>query len=249
MQALDRAITTLEAKTGFSRAFEEIVVHRGGWPNRWMTPEQINDELTSRGFWSGGRKAVHLDSRARLVQHYLDTLIDQPKKAEDSWAGGSPAGSSFWGVVGSPKRRAGDTDCVWKRFDGQYKHNPKTKLIEYRGAKMGRTFDRRSFLRVPTKDLNCQYGPVVNLSQAGLMFCMVDEKPGMKVGSRGFLRLTHGPTSLRVKVKVVWISPTPHGTRVGADFRGLTQDDQQTITQLLRDAGDPDAEPFDRRKD
>ncbi|MEM1446900.1 MAG: PilZ domain-containing protein [Planctomycetota bacterium] len=271
MQALDRALATLEKSTGFSRAFEDIVARRGGWPNRWLTPKQINDELTGRGFWSGGRKAVHIESRERLIKRYLDALIDGPPEestlgGDESWAGDQPGdsaavlmgdstvsgllnqSSSLHGQKLTPKRRADDTDSDWKRFDGQYKYKPKTKLIEYRGARMGRSFDRRTFMRVPTRDLNCQYGPVLNLSQAGLMFCMVDEKPGMVAGSRGYLRLTHGLTSLRVKVKVVWMSPTPHGTRVGVDFRGLTPRDNKVITQLIRDAGDPDGEPCDRRR-
>lgn len=272
MQALDRALATLEKSTGFSQAFEDIVVRRGGWPNRWLTPKQINDELTGRGFWGGGRKAVHTESRVRLITRYLDALIDGPpgggsgdRSGEDSWMGGRPDdsaavlmgdstvsgllndSSSLHGKKLPPKRRASDTACAWKRFDGQYKHNPKTKLIEYRGAQMGRSFDRRTFLRVALKDVQCQYGPVLNLSQAGLMFCMVDEKPGMTTGSRGFLRITHGLTSLRVKVKVVWMSPTPHGTRVGVDFRGLTKDDEKTISKLIREAGDPEDDTFDRR--
>lgn len=264
MQALDRALATLEKSTGFSRAFDDIVARRGGWPNRWMTPTQINDELASRGFWSsGGRKAVHTDSRARLIKRYLDALIDGPQTdacagsatglQEPSLMGDSTvqgllnASSSVHGKTLPNRRRASDTASTWKRFDGQYKHNPKHKLIEYRGAQMGRSFDRRTFLRVATKDVHCQYGPVVNLSQAGLMFCMVDERPGMVAGSRGFIRITHGTTSLRVKVKVVWMSPTPHGTRVGVDFRGLTDADQQTITKLIREAGDPEEDAFDRR--
>ncbi len=260
MQALDRALATLEKSTGFSRAFEDIVVRRGGWPNRWLTPTQINDELTARGFWSGGRKAVHIESRVRLIKRYLDALIDGPPAAiasdpEASQLGDSTvngllnASSSLVGEVPKPHaRRAGDTHSAWKRFDGQYKHNPKHKLIEYRGAQMGRSFDRRTYLRVATKNLDCQYGPVLNLSQAGLMFCMVDEKPGMVAGSRGFLRINHGTTSLRVKVKVVWMSPTPYGTRVGVDFRGLTKDDEKTIAKLILEAGDPEDDSFDRRR-
>lgn len=258
MQALDRALATLEKSTGFSQAFEDIVVRRGGWPNRWLTPTQINDELTGRGFWSGGRKAVHTESRVRLVKRYLDALIDGPPGGSAASSGEMMGDSTVSGLLnqasslhGQPlphKRRADDAGGAWKRFDGQYKHNPKHKLIEYRGAQMGRSFDRRTYLRVATKDLDCQYGPVLNLSQAGLMFCMVDEKPGMVVGSRGFLRITHGLTSLRVKVKVVWMSPTPHGTRVGADFRGLTKDDEKTISTLIKNAGDPDDDSFDRRR-
>lgn len=258
MQALDRALATLEKSTGFSRAFEDIVARRGGWPNRWLTPTQINDELTGRGFWSGGRKAVHVESRVRLIKRYLDALIDTPPD-RDAFTGDSVLlGDSTVAQLlngdsaeldGPKPNRQRDSDASrgWKRFDGQYKYKPKTKLIEYRGSRRSRSFDRRNHVRVATKDLHCQYGPVLNLSQAGLMFCTVEERPGMVTGNRGFLRLTHGTTSLRVKVKVIWMSQTPEGTRVGVDFRNLKAADHHTISRLLREAFDPDGEVPDRR--
>ncbi len=114
---------------------------------------------------------------------------------------------------------------------------------------MSKSFDRRSYLRLTMVEVHVQYGPVLNMSDTGLLFCTVDE-PKMKVGSRGYIRITHAPskTSLRVKVKIVWMSPTPHGTRIGADFRGLTMQDQAVIAKLMVDAGDPDDDSFERRK-
>ena len=221
--SLDRALEQLDRTTGFAQAFHDLVVRRGGFPRGWLTAPQINAELTARGFWQGDRRAVHPQARLRLLTHFLDRLVDQPPAA--------------------------GRDQEWKRFDGQYKRNPKTKLIEYRGAQMGRGFDRRAYLRVATVDLHVQYGPVLNLSETGLMFCTV-ETPKMNVGSRGYLRLTHAPskTSIRVRAKVVWMSPTPHGTRVGVDFRNLTLQDQAVIARLLVDAGDPDDQTTDRRR-
>ena len=233
MLALDRALSQLDKATGFAKAFDELVVRRGGFPHGWLTAEKIHVELTARGFWRGDRGAVHPHARLRLLTRFLDQLVDQPDRRK--------------------------SDQEWKRFDGQYKRNPQTRLIEYRGAQMGRSFDRRSYLRVAVANMHTQYGPVLNLSDTGLMFSST-EPPKMQVGSRGYLRLTHPPThtSIRVKAKIVWMSPTapggptsapsPRGTRIGADFRGLTMQDQAVIAKLLVDAGDPDDETFDSRR-
>lgn len=252
MLALDRALATLEKDTGFGRAFEDLAVRRGGWPNRWMTPAQINNELEARGFWAGRRRAVHLDSRVRLVQRYLDVLVDRTKASGDSWTGrkgastGEGSGGSFLPADLLDGRRAGDLPSEWRRFDGQYKHNPRTKLIAYRGAKASRSFDRRATLRIAVTGVACQYGPVLNLSPLGLMFS-TDEPPKMKAGDRGFLRLTHGRTSLRVRAKVIQITTTPLGSRVGVDFRGLSDDDRKMIARMIAEAGDADGDSFDRR--
>ncbi|MEM9883594.1 MAG: PilZ domain-containing protein [Planctomycetota bacterium] len=259
MQALDRAIRTLEQNTGFSRAFHDLVVRRGGWPNRWMTPHEINAALTRRGFWNGPRRDVLADAQVRLITHYLDRLIDAGKAAGpssgDTWKNAS-AGSSFGlpgrdaSAIGSEWSESGG----WQRFDGQYKHAPKTKLVEYRGAQMGRSFDRRNYLRVVVHDTHTQYGPVLNLSPGGLMFCTADpeQEKKFRVGGRGFLRLTctasDPAVSLRVRCKIVWLSPTDHGTRVGVDFRGLTHDDQKAIARVIAEAGDPDDDTYERRK-
>lgn len=263
MLALDRALATLEMDTGFSRAFDDIVVRRGGWPNRWLTPEQINHELEGRGFWKGSRRSVNADSRVRLVQRYLDARVEMTQADGDSWtgkkggssllggssgesSGGSCGGSSFLPTALAEGRRAGDVPSEWKRFDGQYKHNPHTKLIEYRGAKASRSFDRRAYLRVTVEKVSCQYGPVLNLSPMGLMFS-TDDEPKMNSGDRGFLRIVHSQTSLRVRAKVIQITTTPLGSRVGVDFRGLTDDDRQTIAKIIADAGDPDDDSLERR--
>ena len=221
--SLDRALKQLDQTAGFARAFDDLVVRRGGFPHGWLTAQKINAELTARGFWRGPLESVHPRARLRLLTRYLDQLVDHPANTPN------------------PQN--------WKRFDGQYKRNPQTKLIEYRGAQMGRSFDRRAYLRVAVTDVSVQYGPVLNLSETGLMFCTVDT-PKMNVGSRGYLRVTHPPskTSIRVKAKVVWMSPTPHGTRVGVDFRGLSLQDQAVIARLLADAGDPEDDSFERRQ-
>ncbi|MEO1236113.1 MAG: PilZ domain-containing protein [Planctomycetota bacterium] len=242
--ALDRALATLEKTTGFSSAFEAIVVRRGGWPNRWMTPTQINDELTARHFWTRGRHVVNPDGRVRLITHYLDSLVDQPSlpdAADDFWGDGSSLNGK------SSASAAASSGGGWKRFDGQYKLNPQTKLVEYRGAKMGRSFDRRSYQRIPVDGVSCQYGPVLNMSAMGLMFCTVSDR-AFSVGQRGYLRISHGDVSLRFRGKIVWVGPTEHGTRVGIDYRGLSADDQKTIQDIILVAGDPDDDRFERRK-
>ncbi|MEM6460175.1 MAG: PilZ domain-containing protein [Planctomycetota bacterium] len=265
MQALDRAIRTLEQNTGFSRAFHDLVVRRGGWPNRWMTPAEIDAALTRRGFWEGPRRDVLPDARVRLITHYLDRLIDAGKTAGsssgDTWKGSDSGGGSSFGLpgrdasaLGSEWSESGGSGGGWQRFDGQYKHAPKTKLVEYRGARMGRSFDRRNYLRVVVRDTHTQYGPVLNLSPGGLMFCVADPEHEKKfrVGGRGFLRLTctaaEPRVSIRVRCKIVWMSPTEYGTRVGVDFRGLTPDDQKSIARVIAEAGDPDDDTYDRRK-
>ncbi|MEM8739742.1 MAG: PilZ domain-containing protein [Planctomycetota bacterium] len=243
MQALDRALNTLEKTTGFSRAFDDVVVRRGGWPNQWLTPQEINHHLTVRGFWTRGRQAVHFESRVRLVQHYLDGLIDTPAPAGDFW--GTDAGASGSSISG--KSAAATVGHGWKRFDGQYKHNPKTKLIEYRGVKMGRSFDRRAYQRTPVDRVTCQYGPVINMSPIGMMFTATEPRE-FQTGQRGYVRINHGETSLRVRVKIVWLSAQGPHTRVGVDYRGLTPHDRKTIEQIILLAGDADADEGDRRK-
>ena len=211
MFALDRALQQLEKLSGFSEAFDDLTVRRGGFPHGWLTPRRINDELTARGFWRGQRSAVHPDARVRLLTHFLDHRVELPTP---------------------------DEYRNWKRFDGQYKRNPKTKLIDYRQAG-GRGFDRRSRARTPVTGVACQYGPVLDLSPVGLSFCTVDP-PKMKPGDRGYLRITHGRTSLRVRAKTIWVSPSDHGTRVGLDFRGLSPADSETITRIMISATDHD---------
>lgn len=205
MLALDRALTQLEKQTGFAKDFDRLVVGRGGFPCGWMTAEQINAELDARGFWNGSRRNVHPDGRARLIERFLDQRVED--------------------FLSSAR-------CGWKRFDGQYKRNPRTRLVDYRGPEMGRTINRRDHARVEVDGVTCQYGPVTNLSPIGLMFSTVDP-PKMKAGDRGFLRLTWNDLSLRVRVKTVWVSPDDHGTRVGCDFRGLQLEDQQNLSRIM----------------
>lgn len=209
MFALDRALAQLDQTTGFARDFDDIVVTRGGFPDRWMTAEHLNHELTKRGFWDEKRSDVHGVDRVRLIERFLDQRVEHPDD---------------------------DPEHAWKRFDGQYKRNPQTQLIDDRAPHE----ELREVRRVDVKDMRCQYGPVVNLSSRGLLFCTVD-KPKMKVGDRGFLRLKHADTRLKVFVKVHWMKPSPHGTQVGADFRRLSPMAQQTIARLLIDAADEDA--------
>ncbi len=205
LTALDRAIAQLEKTTGFGRAFDDLVVRRGGFPHGWLTPRKINNELTARGFWKGSRSAVHPDARLKLITRFLDLRVEQP--------------------TGQPEQE-------WKRFDGQYKLNPKTRLIDYRGAQqMSRGFDRRDHARLDMVDVHCQYGPVLNLSKGGLVFST--EKPKMNAGDRGYLRITHGQLSVRVKAKTIWVTPGEHGTHVGMDFRGLDLPAQQMIGRIM----------------
>jgi len=220
MLALDRALTQLEKQTGFAQDFDRLVIGRGGFPCGWMTAEKINEELAARGFWRGPRRAVNPDGRVRLIERFLDQRVEE-----------------FL-----PQAKNG-----WQRFDGQYKRNPKTKLIDYRGPQMGRSFNRRNFSRTPVKGVECQYGPVLNLSPGGLMFCTVD-KPTLAIDSRGFLRISYGDLSLRVRCKVIWVMPSSVGTRVGVDFRGLTDADSKTLQNIAETAGDPDDDSCDRRR-
>ncbi|MEM7625165.1 MAG: PilZ domain-containing protein [Planctomycetota bacterium] len=205
MLALDRALNQLEKQTGFARDFDRLVVERGGFPCGWMTAEKINEELAARGFWGGSRRAVHPDGRVRLIERFLDQRVEEFLPAAQNG---------------------------WKRFDGQYKRNPRTRLVDYRGQQMGQSFSRRGHTRVEVDGVTCQYGPVINLAPAGLMFCTV-EPPKMKAGDRGYLRIEYGSISLRVRVKVVWVNPDEHGTQVGCDFRGLTFEDQQNLSRIM----------------
>lgn len=185
-------------------------MHRGGWPNAWMTAEQIVEELDHRGFWSGHRRLVMPQARTRLMQHFLDQLIEE-------------------GLT-----KAGD-EGGWKRFDGQYKRNPKTKLIDYRAQTMGRTYDRRSWQRRRVEGVRCQYGPVINLSAQGMMFTSED-RLDLQPNQRGFLRITFGKKSVRVRAKIVWTSPGPKGVEVGCDFRRLTPQDVLTLQDITAEA-------------
>jgi hypothetical protein len=204
MVALERALHQLE-KSGFSRAFDDLTAHRGGFPSGWLTARKINNELTARGFWRGARSVVHEECRLRVLKHFLDQRVDHPTP---------------------------DAYRNWKRFDGQYKRNPQTRMIDYRKAGPTRGMDRRALPRTPVRGVRCQYGRVLDLSPVGLSFVTV-EPPKMKAGDRGFLRITHGNVSLRVRAKAVWVTPNEGGTRVGMDFRGLTVGDQQTLTRMM----------------
>ncbi len=254
MLAVDRALVYLEETTGFGRALDEIVVGRGGWPNRWLTPGQINDELTARGFWRGPRRHVHLDARVRLLTRYLDHRVERPGQpittassdlpdntASDLHADDSAASNRFASLAhaaGGTSRGTSASGGEWKRFDGQYKHNPRTKLIEYRGQRMAsNAFDRRAFTRVPVAGVKCQYGRVADMSTMGLRF-HAPRSAAIEVGHRGYLRLAYGRISLRVRVKIVWISPGDRDLEIGADYRNLTSQDHQTILRIVAAAGD-----------
>lgn len=212
MLALDRALTQLEKNTGFAKDFDRLVVGRGGFPSGWMTAEQINQELDGRGFWRGSRSVVHADGRVRLLERFLDQRVEE-----------------FL-----PSAKNG-----WKRFDGQYKRNPRTRLIDYRGQQASRSISRRDHTRVDIEGVTCQYGPVMNISPVGLMFSTV-ESPKMAAGDRGFLRIKWHNISLRVRVKAIWVSPDDHGTRVGCDFRNLSVDDQQNLSRIMIGAATED---------
>lgn len=210
MVALDRALSRLDKHANFSKAFDHLVVERGGFPCGWMTAQQINDELEARGFWSGPRGVVLTESRARLVKRFLDQRCDEFLPSDNHG---------------------------WQRFDGQYKRNPKTKLVKETGRHLSGSFNRRANRRATVEFVNCQYGPVKNLGMRGVMF-LCEGPPEMSVGAKGYLKISHGDVSVRLKVKVLWLEEDEEegGTRVGCIFRDLKPEDEQTIARIMKSA-------------
>ena len=201
MLPIARALKTLEEKTGFSRAFIRATERSENWPARWMTADQVNDEMKQRGFWNRDRRAVHPDARVRLIAHYLD---EQVLKASRE---GGPGG--------------------WQRFDGQYKLNPQSKLLKTPGERREHPRGHRISMRKAVSTVKCQYGPVLDMSETGIRFRSEREADFM-TGQKGFIRLTCGMVTVRVKVRILWMQDGVDGLLVGCDFRRV-EDEQRTL--------------------
>ena len=225
MIAEERALAYLETHTAFSRHFDRLS-QRGGWARRWLTATQITIELGEQGFWQGKRRAVLPEARAKLVGRHLDKLVDRVAPSD-----GSSLAAAAEHLPGTGQ---------WKRFDGQYKRNPQTRLVGYRAKEMARSFDRRAFERVKVRGVRCQYGPVLDMSTMGLHF-RCEAMRHFEIGSKGYLRISHAGGSLRLRVKVVWLGPAIDlGREIGVEFRRPDDEARKTIAEILGSAGEGD---------
>ncbi len=206
MLPIARALKTLEEKTGFSKAFSRATESSDNWPARWMTAAQVNLELKERGFWASARSVVHQDARDRLVAYHLDQLVLQA-----THAGGATG---------------------WKRFDGQYKLNPVSKLLDTPKTHGSARRSQRSAPRTPVADVSCQYGPVLDMSPMGVRFVSEREADFM-TGQKGFIRLKCGAQTVRVKVRILWMQDGIEGLTVGCDFRRLEDEQRALIDEIL----------------
>lgn len=206
MLPIARALKTLEEKTGFSRAFVRATERSENWPARWMTAAQVNEELNERGFWARDRRAVHPDARVRLIAHYLD---EQVLKASRE---GGPGG--------------------WQRFDGQYKLNPQSKLLDEPGRRKEHPRGHRASPRKTVSAVTCQYGPVLDMSDTGLRFCSEREADFM-TGQKGFIRIKCGLLTVRVKVRILWMKDGVEGLLVGCDFRRVEEEQRTLLNEIL----------------
>ncbi len=214
MLPIARALKTLEEKTGFSRAFIRATERSENWPARWMTAEQINEEMKARGFWSGDRRVVHVDARIRLITHYLDEQVLKASR-ESSHEG-------------------------WKRFDGQYKLNPQSKLLQEPKRRRTDGSTQRVALRKVVTGVTCQYGPVMDMSDTGIRFISEREADFM-TGQKGFIRLKCGLLTVRIKVRILWMNDGVEGLAVGCDFRRV-EEEQRTLLDQILTAGSQQAE-------
>ena len=206
MLPIARALKTLEEKTGFSRAFIRATERSENWPSRWMTAAQVNDEMETRGFWARDRRAVHPDARERLIAHYLD---EQVLKASRT---GGPGG--------------------WQRFDGQYKLNPQSKLLDDPANRKESHRGHRTSPRKTVSGVTCQYGPVLDMSDTGVRFRSEREADFM-TGQKGFIRLKCGLLTVRVKVRILWMKDGVDGLLVGCDFRRVEEEQLMLLDQIL----------------
>lgn len=209
MLPIARALKTLEEKTGFSQAFNKATEASDNWPARWMTAVQVNHELKERGFWARTRSVVHPDARVRLVAHHLDQLVLQ------STRDGGAAG--------------------WKRFDGQYKLNPVSKLLDEPKGSNSKRRPQRTSPRTPVAGVSCQYGPVLDMSPVGVRFRSEREADFM-TGQKGFIRLKCGAQTVRIKVRILWMQDGIEGLTVGCDFRRL-EDEQRALIEHILEKG------------
>lgn len=206
MLPIARTLKTLEEKTHFSRSFLRATERSENWPAQWMTAEQINEELTQRGFWARERRVVHPDARVRVVTYYLDQQV-----LKASHAGG----------VGG-----------WKCFDGQYKLNPQSKLLNEPSRAKSEPRGHRSSMRKTVSEVRCQYGPVLDMSETGLRFCS-EREADFLTGQKGFIRLSCGPLTVRVKVRILWMTDGVEGLTVGCDFRRVEDEQRTLLDQIL----------------
>jgi len=206
MLPIARALKTLEEKTGFSRAFVRATERSENWPARWMTAEQVNDEMKARGFWARDRRAVHPNARVRLIAHYLDEQVLKASRV------GGPGG--------------------WQRFDGQYKLNPQSRLLDEPGRRKREPEAQRFSRRKKVVGVTNQYGPVLDMSNSGIRFRSEREADFM-TGQKGFIRLKCGLLTVRVKVRVLWMKDGVDGLIVGCDFRRVEEEQRSILDQIL----------------
>ena len=120
----------------------------------------------------------------------------------------------------------------WQRFDGQYKLNPQSKLINDPTKRRRTSTDQRVEARSDVAGVTCQYGPILDMSRTGVRF-RSDREADFLAGQKGFIRLTCGKLTVRTSVKVLWMKDGVEGLSVGCDFRRIDEEQQLLINKIL----------------